>query len=155
MRCNDLQILQVRATMAAFPGEPPPAKYIHVFACCCGACHTPLILQYPAYVRFWKHTSDAEQTSSLSKRYCSGERGSVYLVPATQIFNSRHRASTGPSETTQLSQALGHLVVRLIAFGPDQNRATLLISCDSSKYASAPSSYHDARMHSCFQTTAC
>lgn len=51
----------------------------------------------------------AEKTSSLSKRSSSGERGSVHLVPATQIFNTRHRASTGPSETTQLDQTLGSL----------------------------------------------
>lgn len=109
MRCNYLQILQVRPTMAASPGEPPPVKHIHAFACCRGACHTPLILQYPAYVRFRKHTSHAEKTSSLSKRSSSGERGSVYLVPATQIFNTRHRASTGPPETTQLDQTFGSL----------------------------------------------
>lgn len=113
---NDLQFLHVRPIKATFPGEPRPVEFFHTSACCREACHTPLILQCPACVPFWKHTFHAENTSSLSKRSSSGGSGR-YFTPATQNLNIRHRASTGPSATTQLVQAFGHAGLPLIAFG--------------------------------------
>jgi hypothetical protein len=82
------------------------------------------------------HSSCRTDVKSV-KAYQLRGQGSGYLTPVTRIFNIRQPASTGQSETTQLAQAIGHVV------RPPNRVCPVPTSCDASKYAPATSSYHD------------
>jgi hypothetical protein len=79
----------------------------------------PLILHHPAWVRFWKHTFPAEQTSSLSKRPSSGDKGRALshqlrrsLIHGIQLPRARPRLLNSPKPS-------GTLFVHLIVLHPE------------------------------------
>jgi hypothetical protein len=57
------------------------------------------------------HPSCRTDVKSVKASQLRGQ-GSGYLTPVTRIFNIRHPTSTGQSETTQLAQAIGLVVLR-------------------------------------------